>query len=166
MTVYTKLITPSVAPQKVGIVLIAFGVNDTTGFRSCRRYRAELLQLMRDLQARVAPRLIVISGIPPIHAFPALPEPLRYVLGIKAKVLDATVEHLIANLPTDLMTMGVTRVPLLIDINDRNLMASDGYHPSVSGVALWARQLATAVAAHLKSIKKIKAAQAAASKLG
>lgn len=150
---------PQVASQKIDIVLIAFGVNDTTAFRSCRRYRSELLQLMRDLQRRMSPRLIVISGIPPIHAFPALPEPLRYVLGMKAKVLDETVEQLIANLPVDLKDLRVTRVPLLIDINDRTLMASDGYHPSATGVALWARQLATAVAAHLKSIKKSKAAQ-------
>ncbi|AMP02325.1 GDSL-like Lipase/Acylhydrolase family protein [Collimonas arenae] len=161
-----KTMLPQVASQKVDIVLIAFGVNDTTSFRSCRRYRAELLQLMRDLQAHVSPRLMVISGIPPIHAFPALPEPLRYVLGMKAKALDETVEHLISNLPVDLRSVRVTRVPMLIDINDRDLMASDGYHPSASGVALWARQLATAVAAHLKSIKKSKAAQNAASKQG
>jgi lysophospholipase L1-like esterase len=162
-----KTMLPQVASQKVDIVLIAFGVNDTTAFRSCNRYRAELLQLMRDLQAHLDPRLIVISGIPPIHAFPALPEPLRYVLGLKAKALDETVEQLIAELPADLGQLRVTRVPILIDINDHALMASDGYHPSASGVSLWARQLATAVAAHLKSIKKSKlAAQQAASLQG
>jgi lysophospholipase L1-like esterase len=161
-----KTMLPQVASQKVDIVLIAFGVNDTTAFRSCRRYRAELLQLMRDLQAHLTPRLIVISGIPPIHAFPALPEPLRYILGMKAKALDETVEELIFNLPADLNNVRVTRVPMLIDINDHTLMASDGFHPSASGVSLWARQLATAVAAHLKSIKKSKAAQKSISKQG
>lgn len=161
-----KTMLPQVASQKVDIVLIAFGVNDTTAFRSCHRYRAELLQLMRDLQAHLSPRLIVISGIPPIHAFPTLPDPLRYVLGMKAKALDETVEELIANLPADLNHLRVTRVPILIDINDKALMASDGYHPSASGVSLWARQLATAVAAHLKSIRKNKIAQQSASKQG
>ncbi|MFC5473207.1 SGNH/GDSL hydrolase family protein [Paraherbaspirillum soli] len=154
-----KSMLPQTPTQKVDIALIAFGVNDTTAFRSCRRYRAELLQLIQDLQARASPGLIVVSGVPPIHAFPALPQPLRYVLGLKGKALDETAERLIATLPREAKRLRVMRVPMLIDINDQTLMASDGYHPSANGVALWARQLATAVAAQLHAGKKSKQAK-------
>lgn len=159
-TLHTALssMVPGIAPQKSDIVLIAFGVNDTSAFRSCRRYRAELLQLMQQVQLRFLPHLIVISGIPPIHVFPVLPQPLRYVLGKKAQALDEAVEQLMADIEHGVTKWDgakVMRVPMLMDVTDETLMASDGYHPSVNGVAMWARQLATAVASQLKVGKRI-----------
>jgi len=50
--------------------------------------------------------------------------------------------------------MHVTLVPMLKNLTDQALMASDGYHPSAAGAAMWGRQLATAVAPQLKIRKK------------
>lgn len=139
------------APQHVDVVLLAFGVNDSTAFRSRRRYRAELKYLLQQLQLHLSPRLIVVAGVPPLDLFPALPQPLRYVLGLKARELDFVAQQVVADLSHQ---MHVTRVPMLKNLTDQALMASDGYHPSAAGAALWGRQLATAVAPQLKYRKK------------
>jgi lysophospholipase L1-like esterase len=43
---------------------------------------------------------------------------------------------------------------MLKNLAEPALMASDGYHPSAAGAAMWGRQLATAVAPLLKYRKK------------
>ena len=140
-------ITEKIAPQHVDVVLIAFGVNDSTAFRSRRRYANELKYLLRQLQQHLSPRLIVVAGVPPLHVFPALPQPLRYVLGLKAQELDGVAAKVVADLSHQ---MQITRVPTLKNMTDPAFMASDGYHPSAIGAAMWGRQLATAVAPQLK----------------
>lgn len=138
---------PPVSVQKpVDIVLLAFGVNDTTAFHSSARYREHLQQLLQTLTTRVQPGLIVIAGVPPLHLFPALPQPLRYVLGMKAKSLDQTGRNLAATIP------GTLYVPIASDNARRELMATDGYHPSALGVAEWAQQLTLAAAPVLQKL--------------
>jgi lysophospholipase L1-like esterase len=117
-------------------VLVAFGVNDTTAFHSVARWRKDLCQLLKVLDTRCGPRLIVLSGVPPMQHFPALPQPLRLVLGLKSKVLDAAAREFETSHPR------ITYVPLPTDMVNVELMASDGYHPSAKGCALWAEILA------------------------
>jgi len=135
----TELV-PQLPPTPVQIMFISFGVNDTTAFRSSARYRAHMRQLLQTLATRLQPSLIVIAGVPPLHLFPALPQPLRFVLGLKARSLDQTARKLAAALP------GILYVPVRSDNARRELMAADGYHPSALGVREWARQLVVATA--------------------
>ncbi|MFL9880028.1 SGNH/GDSL hydrolase family protein [Herbaspirillum rhizosphaerae] len=132
-----------VAPQlpngKVNVVLIAFGVNDSTAFRSSARYRADLATLTQLVQQRLHPDLLVIAGVPPLRLFPALPQPLRHVLGLKADTLSDAAKALASATPQTIF------VPVESNARDRSLMAVDGYHPSTSGVILWAEQLAAAI---------------------
>ena len=144
-------ITDKTTLQHVDVVLVAFGVNDSTAFRSRRRYRAELKYILYQLQLHLSPRLIVVAGVPPLHLFPAFPQPLRYVLGLKAQELDNVARQVVVDLSHQ---MHVTLVPMLKNLTDQALMASDGYHPSAAGAAMWGRQLATAVAPQLKYRKK------------
>ena len=141
----TELV-PQLPVTPVQIVLLAFGVNDTTAFRSSARYREHLHQMLQTLTTRLQPALIVIAGVPPLHLFPALPQPLRFVLGLKAICLDQTARQLAATLPDTLY------VPVASDNARRELMAADGYHPSALGVAEWARQLADAAAPQLPKL--------------
>lgn len=137
VTAYEALeqILPSIPAKPVDIALIAFGVNDTTAFRSVSRWRADLRNVVEALEQRCAPRLILLSGVPPLANFPALPQPLRWVLGLKAQALDVAARELATNLPR-------TRyVALALDASDPALMASDGYHPSAKGCTAWAQLL-------------------------
>lgn len=129
-------VVPQIPAQKTDVALVAFGVNDTAAFHPVRRWRDDLRRLLGVLEERCAPRLILLSGVPPVARFPALPQPLRYVLGMKARALDAAARELAASWP------GARHVALSLDPADRTLMASDGYHPSARGCAAWARLLA------------------------
>jgi lysophospholipase L1-like esterase len=128
-------ILPTVPAQPVDIALVAFGVNDTTAFHSVARWRADLRNLLAAIELRCAPRLILLSGVPPLARFPALPQPLRWVMGLKAQALDAASRDLARVLPR-------TRyVALALDAADPRMMASDGYHPSAKGCTAWAQLL-------------------------
>jgi lysophospholipase L1-like esterase len=134
-------ILPLIPAQPVDIALVAFGVNDTTAFHSVARWRADLQALLAALELRCSPRLILLSGVPPLARFPALPQPLRWVMGLKAQALDMAARELARGLPR-------TRyVALALDAADPAMMASDGYHPSAKGCSAWAGLLADACAA-------------------
>jgi lysophospholipase L1-like esterase len=131
-------VLPMIPQQPVDIALVAFGVNDTTAFHSVARWRADLHDLLAALELRCAPRLVLLSGVPLLAHFPALPQPLRWVMGLKAQALDATARELATALPH-------TRyVPLALDPTDPGMMARDGYHPSAQGCTAWAQLLASA----------------------
>jgi lysophospholipase L1-like esterase len=131
-------VVPYIPPAPVDIALVAFGVNDTTAFRPASRWRADLRDVLMALDARCQPKLVMLSGVPPVGSFPALPQPLRWVMGLKARTLDIAAREL-----TQAMAQ-VVHVPLLLDTRDPAMMAPDGYHPSALGCAAWARLLAEA----------------------
>lgn len=129
---------PLVPPEPVDLALVAFGVNDTTAFRPVRQWRSDMRGLLDSLEARCRPALILVSGVPPIGLFPALPQPLRAVLGVKASALDRALTELAESRARTL------HVPLRLDTRDPTLMAHDGYHPSAAGCLAWAGILAEA----------------------
>lgn len=121
------------------VVLIAFGVNDTTGFCQPRHYRENLTALVDILQKSQKSQMrIIVSGVPPMQYFPALPWPLRTVLGVKARILGQVACHFASNKP------GVLHLAIQMNFHDKCLMAEDGYHPSALGNTIWAQQLTQA----------------------
>lgn len=134
---------PLVPAEPVDLLLVAFGVNDSTSFHSSGRWQADLALLLHSLQQRCQPRLVLLSGVPPMGRFPSLPQPLRWVLGLKAAALDATAASLAAATP------GVLHVPMRLDTAMPGLMASDRYHPSAAGCAAWGNALADEALRHL-----------------
>lgn len=135
-------IVPHIPVSPVDLVMVSFGVNDTTAFRQAGTWRRELMQLLQALELRCTPRLIILSGVPPLARFPALPEPLRWVMGMKAGALDRVAREVASVMPQ------VVHVPLTLDPRNSGLMATDGYHPSASGCAAWAQALAAAYFTH------------------
>ena len=127
------------APTRFDIALIVVGVNDVTGLRSLRAWLADIDALAARLR-RIAPDArLVASGLPPVHRFPALPQPLRGFLGARAIEFDAALGAW-ARGQTDAL-----HVPIP-DIDDPSLAASDGFHPGPGAYAVWAGALARAIA--------------------
>ncbi|MES2037976.1 MAG: SGNH/GDSL hydrolase family protein [Pseudomonadota bacterium] len=119
------------------VILVAFGVNDTTSFCPVSSYRVELQSLMDELQMLLKPSgLIVLAGVPPMQVFPALPAPLRQVLGMKARALDQINREMATS------RQQVLHLPFTANLQDVRQMAEDGYHPSALGVSIWAEELA------------------------
>lgn len=142
-------VLPAVPQQPVDIALVAFGVNDTTAFRPVSVWRRDLCGVLDALDERCRPQLLVVSGVPPMSHFPALPQPLRWVLGMKARALDAAVRELAPARPRTIY------VPLSLNPRDAGMMAEDGYHPSATGCTAWAQVLADAcLAGHGRGLKQ------------
>jgi lysophospholipase L1-like esterase len=139
-------IIPAIPAEPVDIALVAFGVNDTTAFSPVSRWTRDLRDVLQAIEQRCRPGLVLLSGIPPVAHFPALPQPLRWVMGLKATVLDDAARALATG------QQHICYVPLDLDTRDRTMMASDGYHPSEKGCAAWAQLLAEAVVLRSESI--------------
>lgn len=125
-------------PEPFDLALVVVGVNDVTGLRSTRAWLSDLDALSARLR-RISPAgRLVASGLPPMHRFPALPQPLRAFLGERARAFDAALAHWSA------ARADALHVPLP-DIDDPSLAASDGFHPGPAAYEIWARTLADAI---------------------
>jgi lysophospholipase L1-like esterase len=76
--------------------------------------------------------------------FPALPQPLRAVFGLRSAALDAAAASLAA-LP------GVGHVPMPAALLDPDIFAADRFHPGPAGYHIWGEQLA-AIGAEMLTI--------------
>jgi lysophospholipase L1-like esterase len=121
------------------LVVIALGVNDTIELRSAAAFRRDLLRLVVALRRRLGPVPVYFAGVPPMGRFPALPQPLRAVFGLRSAALAAAAASL-AGLP------GVGYVPMPAALLDPDVFATDRFHPGPAGYRLWAGQLAEVLA--------------------
>jgi len=117
-------------PEPVDIVLVSIGVNEVTAGTDVSAWQSRLHGLHALLTGRLGARCILYSGIPPMHRFPALPQPLRWFLGRRARRLDRALAHWVKQVP------GAHWVPLP-DLPDEAI-ASDGFHPGVQAYRAWA----------------------------
>ena len=121
------------------LVVVILGVNDTVRLHSRRHWRGQLTRILDALQPRLAAGgQIVLAGVPDLGAFPALPQPLRAVLGWHARALDDELRSLASE------RSGVVHVPSP-ELTDE-AFAEDGFHPDADAYARWAHHLADSVA--------------------
>lgn len=116
------------------LVFVLLGVNDVFHLSSARSWVRDLSQLQARLVAKGA-QFCVFSCLPPIEGFIALPQPLRFVLGQRAKLLNALMEG----------QLSAERAFLFAEVKfprRADFLAKDGVHPSSLGYQDWARQLA------------------------
>lgn len=112
------------------VVLLSMGVNDTTRLTPRQRFRQQLLELRQLLLTRrpeLARMPLQLLKVPPVHRFTALPAPLRHLLGWRARQLDAIYRQLARQMPADFAYVAYP------PMNDPQLLARDGYHPSAAG---------------------------------
>ena len=124
---------PTIEPEAFDLILVSVGVNDVTGLSRGRHFADALDALLSDLRAHSPQAQIVLLGIPPIQAFPLLPQPLRAWLGGRSRRLEslgvaAARRHEALHSP-----VRVQPAP--------ELFASDGFHPSELGHARWAEEV-------------------------
>jgi len=122
------------------VVLLSMGVNDTTGFTPRFRFRRRLRELRQLLEPRYSGPIFLLS-VPPMHLFTALPSPLRYVMGWRAKQLDRIYQQMARDASADFAYLNYPTV------TDPNLLASDGYHPGPKGYAFIADAIASRIRA-------------------
>ena len=122
--------------SEVDVVLTSLGVNDVTGRVSLGDWRRAQRELIGLLQDRFGARHILLSGLPPMHRFPALPQPLRWYVGSRARDFDRALLKLAASRER-CEFLGLAHEMMEVDA-----MAADGFHPGPTIYALWAREAA------------------------
>ncbi|WP_342780306.1 SGNH/GDSL hydrolase family protein [Halopseudomonas laoshanensis] len=118
-------------PERWDLVVIVLGVNDTTHLTPRWRWRSELMRLLDHFNARADQ--VLVTAVPPLGRFHALPQPLRGWFGLRAGLLDLDAQRCCA--------MGRALHVPMAGIFERHYLARDGYHPSQAGYALWAADI-------------------------
>ena len=130
-------------PAPADVAIVVTGVNDVVDQVPSFRATRSREQLANALRNRVGVQHVVFCPLPPIHQFPALPQPLRWAMGADARrhnrVLHEWVDHRAA-------TLGDASCPDFSDLQlNRGVMAHDGFHPGERAY----RQVAHALAQHI-----------------
>jgi lysophospholipase L1-like esterase len=130
---------PQAAGFAADVAVLALGVNDTLRLSRPAPFIAALGALCAALRSARPSIGIVIAAVPPMGQFPTLPTPLRDVLGLRARVLDAATRRLCTD-------ARVRHVPMPNPGTHRvsDLFCEDGFHPSALGYREWGHALGTA----------------------
>lgn len=131
--------------QEFNVVVTALGVNDVTGLASPKQFLADQKALVDLLRRKFSAKLILMSGVPPMQNFPALPQPLAWALGCHASRLDDAM----AQAASDFAEARHLRFDLPLA---SELSATDGYHPNAAAYELWAENLCNRVVAEWPSL--------------
>lgn len=127
----------AISAEPYDVIITSLGVNDVTARHSLRQWRSAQVTLLSMLQSRFEARHIFVCGLPPMHRFPALPQPLRWYIGARAKQFDSALQALTEATPH------CEFVPLnFFSGIGTEAMASDGFHPGPAIYRQWADEIA------------------------
>lgn len=127
-------------------VVVVVGVNDVTADSPVHQWIRWIDALDRLIVERTGAPARAYCGLPPMHAFALLPQPLRWYLGERARVFDRTLAdwargrcgaaHWPLETPDEAaaLTPGAAR--------EAGWIAVDGFHPGPRGYVHWAKRLA------------------------
>lgn len=121
--------------QQFDIAVLSIGVNDVTKVISTAAWMQNMARIHDLLTDKFAVKYVIYTAVPAMQQFPALPFPLRYFLGKTAQQMNQQLQAQYVNQQhSTVLTM---QLPI-----ERHYMASDGFHPSAVGYAIWAKQVA------------------------
>ncbi|MGB3543627.1 SGNH/GDSL hydrolase family protein [Rubrivirga sp.] len=134
-------------PEPFDDALVALGINDITAGRPLDKWLASYRELVEELRERFSVQRVIVSGLPPIGEFPAIPNPLQWYLGRTARRYDAALKAW-ADTESDIVYIDFETVPgdPLHDVPMAEVMASDGFHPGPKIYDEWGRRAAVALA--------------------
>ncbi len=124
--------------QLFDIAVTSLGVNDVTSQVRPQIWLQQQQQLIELLLLKFGVQKILLSSVPPMHHFSALPHPLRWYLGQRAQSLNVLLAQAMRH-----HHKAQFIAPYFPP--NHNLLASDGFHPSSQAYSLWAKQLAQAI---------------------
>ena len=130
--------TKKLVNQKYDVVVTSVGVNDVTRLMSAQTWIKQQQHFYQLIQAKFQPELIIATSVPPMHLFPALPNPLSWLFGQYAKQMNLQLEKMIAQ-QEDMQWIEYD----IRKYQSMNLeMAKDGFHPSKEIYQIWGKEVA------------------------
>ncbi|MCH4249027.1 MAG: SGNH/GDSL hydrolase family protein [Acinetobacter populi] len=125
------------------VIVTSVGVNDVTQLIPVKKWLKQQQQLFTQLQNRFQPKVIIVFSVPPMQHFPALPNPLAWLLGKYAKQMNQSLQQYLALqdqfrwIENDIKILQALNLP----------MARDGFHPDKEIYAFWGEQVANIIKA-------------------
>lgn len=114
------------------MLLITMGVNDTVAFTSLDTWQQQVLNCVEKFSADHS--RVIFTSVPRMQQFPALPNPLCWLLGLRAAQLNIRLKRLCEQ-------YGWHFIQADLPIKSE-WMAADGYHPNATGYQQWAALIA------------------------
>lgn len=123
---------PLVPDDKFDYILLGVGGNDVLKISSPKKWRRDMLELLRTVREANPDAVIFVTNCPMIKFSPVLPEPIKGLLWRLSTMHDANIRE---------FSQGMDRVyyyPQPVDNDNWDGFWADGIHPSESGYADWA----------------------------
>ncbi|WP_172605669.1 SGNH/GDSL hydrolase family protein [Shewanella benthica] len=130
----------------IDVVLVSLGVNDLLSPIRESHWIAQQVRLIKLLKSKYSAKHILMTAVPPMHCFPAFPQPLRWFLGLRASEFNRKLVSLI-ELESECELIIIPLMPIASD------MASDGFHPSAKVYRLWGCAAAKAIEKRIESLQ-------------
>lgn len=124
--------------EKPDFIVLSVGVNDVTSLKRTQSWAQQLQTLFHALHTYAPNALIVMVGLPPLGVFPLLPQPLRYLFGVRAKTFDHIAQDLTTKMPQTI------HVPIHFQFEEGQF-AADGFHPSQQSYQTFGEEVAQAI---------------------
>jgi lysophospholipase L1-like esterase len=118
-------------PERFDVAVTSIGVNDVTHGTGEASWIDRQGRMVELLQSKFQTRHIILSSVPPMHLFPALPQPLRWYLGERAKRFNRALEAFARS--RGACEFAAPDFPM-----EPATMAADGFHPGARAYSLWA----------------------------
>jgi lysophospholipase L1-like esterase len=146
---HTATLHPILGKEHFDVIITSLGVNDITSALSCVKWLEQQNELFTHITQRYKPKLVLVTAVPPLGLFPALPNPLRWSLGQRANQFNHNMQQLLLefdqqadsqtqfkmiNLPLDKPLQDITMLEFM-----RQMMAADGFHPGAQMYTAWAK---------------------------
>lgn len=130
-------LVPKMPEQAFDCILLSVGVNDVTGLSTIAAWRTNLMRILERLGQHSPNATIAVIGLPPMDRFPLLPQPLRWLLGVRARSLDAVI--------SEFAEMRDSAKHVVLNIEPQSdQFAADGYHPSEESYVEFGQRTAAA----------------------
>ena len=125
------------------IVITSVGVNDVTKLISPQKWIQQQQQFYANIERKFSPRMVLVTGVPPMNLFPALPNPLSWLFGQYSSSMNNKLEELIEQKKKSKNAGDYHLIQFdLAHFKALNLqMAEDGFHPSKEIYQFWANQI-------------------------
>lgn len=125
-------------PRPLDVVVLSLGVNDVTGLVPLRRWMQQQRALATLLKQRFEARQVLVAAVPPMGQMLAMPQPLRWVMGRRAALLNAALAHALRD-------QGHCQILHLPPTGLPGALARDGLHPGAATYRAWADAAAKAL---------------------
>ncbi len=124
--------------QPLDYVLVSVGVNDVTYLTRTNHWVTNLNTIIELLNTKFGSPKVLLTGVPPMHLFTAIPNPLRWWLGLRAMRLNELMISLVkGNKESSVLPFDLPFQP--------EFLAEDGIHPSKLAYQAWADKAADAI---------------------